>query len=163
VTTLSILPITDGDLPFVREMLYEAAFWRDSSGAAPIGEALDQPDLAVYVEGWGRSGDAGLIARIGSAPAGAVWVRRYRDDDHGYGYIDESTPELSIAVVKNRRGGGFGRLLMTAMLVELRLHAVTQVSLSVEKDNPARTLYESLGFLPWKTADDVATMVRTVS
>lgn len=29
---LALTPISDNDLPFVREMLYEAAFWRRESG-----------------------------------------------------------------------------------------------------------------------------------
>jgi ribosomal protein S18 acetylase RimI-like enzyme len=163
MASLSILPIADGDLPFVREMLYEAAFWRDTSDAPPIDEALSQPGLAVYLEGWGRPGDAGLIARVRGAPVGAVWVRRFRDDDHGYGYIDERTPELSIAVAKARRAYGIGRCLMAAMLVELRLQTVGQVSLSVETDNPALTLYERLGFVTREAADGAVTMVRTLS
>jgi len=95
-------------------------------------------------------------------PAGAVWVRRFRDDEHGYGYVDTSTPELSIGVAKHHRGRGIGRCLMTAMLVQLRLQAVDQVSLSVEDDNPACTLYESLGFVARRTTDGATTMLRTL-
>ena len=162
MTALSILPVVARDLPFVREMLYEAAFWRGTGDAPPLDEALGRPGLAVYVEEWGRPGDAGLIARVRGARAGAVWVRRFRDDRHGYGYIDERTPELSIAVATNRRGCGLGRCLVTAMLVELGLQAVGRVSLSVETDNPARTLYEGLGFVSWETAEGAVTMVRTL-
>jgi ribosomal protein S18 acetylase RimI-like enzyme len=162
MTGLSILPITDDDVPFVHDMLREAAYWRDRSGAPPIAEVLDQPGLALYVAGWGRPGDTGLIARVDGAPAGAVWVRRFDDDEHGYGYVDASTPELSIAVVQEHRGCGIGRSLVAAMLVELRLRSVSQVSLSVEIDNPACALYESLGFVSRGTADGAATMVRTL-
>jgi ribosomal protein S18 acetylase RimI-like enzyme len=150
-------------LSFVREMLYEAAFWRGVSNAPPIDEALSQPGLAVYIEGWGRPGDAGLMARVSGAPAGAVWVRRFRDADHGYGYVDERTPEPSIAVASDRRGCGIGRCLVTAMLVELRLHAVGQVSLSVKTDNPAITLYEMLGFVQREAADGAVTMLRALA
>ena len=55
-----------------------------------------------------------------------------------------------------------GRCLMTAMLVELRLRAVTQVSLSVKNDNPARMLYESLRFVPRETADGATTMAQAL-
>jgi GNAT superfamily N-acetyltransferase len=163
VPALSILPISDDDLSFVRAMLHEAALWRDDCDAPPIEEVLSRSGLGVYVDGWGRPGDAGLIARVGDAAVGAVWVRRFRDDDHGYGYIDELTPELSIAVVKDHRGCGIGRCLMTATLVQLRLDAVELVSLSVEDDNPARSLYDSLGFLPREAADGATTMTRTLS
>jgi ribosomal protein S18 acetylase RimI-like enzyme len=159
---LSILAVSDDDLTFVRAMLCEAAFWRNDADAPPTEEALIRSGLGVYIDGWGRPGDSGLVARVGGAPAGAVWVRRFRDDDHGYGYIDELTPELSIAVVKDRRGRGIGRCLMTAMLVQLRLDAVELVSLSVEDDNPARSLYDSLGFLPREAADGATTMTRTL-
>ncbi len=158
----SILPITDDDLPFVQEMLCEAAFWRDGSDGPPIDEALSQPGLAVYVAGWGRPGDAGRVARIDGEPAGAVWVRRFHDEQHGYGDVDAATRELSMAVVKNHRGRGIGRRLTTAMLTQLRLDAVGQVSLSVENDNPAYARYESLGFVPWRTVDGATTMRRTL-
>jgi GNAT superfamily N-acetyltransferase len=159
---LSILPIVGDDLPFVREMLYEAAFWRGTTGAPPLDAALRDPALAIYVEGWGRPGDEGLLARLGGTPVGAVWVRRFRDDAHGYGYVDERTPELSIAVAADHRGCGLGRCLVTAMLVALRCTDTRQVSLSVETDNPARLLYERLGFEPRTTTDGAVTMVRTL-
>ncbi len=160
MTSLSILPIAADDLRFVREMLYEAAFWRGVSDAPPFDDALRQSGLDLYLERWGRPGDAGLVARVGGAPAGAVWVRRFSDDHHGYGYVDERTPELSIAVASDRRGCGIGRSLVTAMLAELRLQAVGQVSLSVENDNPALALYETLGFVPREAADGATTMLR---
>jgi hypothetical protein len=72
MTSFSILPVTAADLPFVREMLHGAAFWRDTAGAPPVEEALRRPELARYVDGWGRPGDAGLVARVGDDPAGAV-------------------------------------------------------------------------------------------
>ena len=162
MTALSFLPIDAADLPFMAEMLRAAAFWRPGAEAPPVGELVEQPDLAVYVEGWGRPGDAGLIARIDGAPVGAVWVRHFRDDAHGYGYLDAATPELSIAVVEGRRGCGIGHGLLTAMLVDLRLRGVARVSLSVEDDNPARALYERLGFVPVRAAGGATTMVRVL-
>ena len=162
MTSLSLLPIDAGDLAFVGEMLRVAAFWRDDSEAPSVADLLRQPDLAVYLDGWGRPGDAGLVAHVDGEPIGAVWVRRFRDDAHGYGYLDPETPELSIAVAEGHRGCGLGGCLLTAMLVELRLRGVARVSLSVEDDNPARALYERLGFVPVRAADGVTTMVCTV-
>lgn len=162
VTGLSILPIADDDLSFVREMLYEAACWRGKLDAPPIDEALNQPGLSLYVEPWGRPGDDGLIAYVDGEAAGAVWVRPFRDDAHGYGFIDALTPELGIAVANGHRGSGLGRCLMTAIRAELRLQAVAQVSLSVEDDNPACQLYQSLGFVSWAATDGATTMLRTL-
>ncbi|MCA1783976.1 MAG: GNAT family N-acetyltransferase [Intrasporangiaceae bacterium] len=162
MAVLSIAPLTDRDLSFVREMLYEAAFWRGTNDAPPINEALNAPGLRIYIEEWGRPGDDGLVASIGDDPAGAVWVRRFSEEAHGYGYVDELTPELSIAVTNRHRGSGVGRCLMTAILAELRLQTIAQMSLSVEDDNPARQLYQSLGFVTWATADGASTMLRTL-
>lgn len=159
---LSLLPIADDDLPFVREMLYAAAFWRQESGGSPVDEALRKPDLARYVESWGRPGDRGLVAHVSGTPAGAAWVRLFNDEDHGYGYVDDRTPELSVAVAEDHRGCGIGRCLVIAMLTQARLDGATRVSLSVEPDNPARSLYESLGFERVDTVDGALTMVRKI-
>lgn len=162
MSDLSLEPIRDGDLPFVRAMLYEAAFWRGTLDAPPADQALQQPALARYVDDWGRPGDRGLVARISEVPAGAVWVRLFNDDDHGYGYVDDRTPELSIAVAEDHRGCGIGRCLMAAMLVQAHLDGVDRVSLSVETDNPALSLYDSLGFAPAETVGNAVTMIRNV-
>lgn len=159
---LSLLPIEHDDLPFVRTMLYEAAFWREVSTTPPIEEALRQPSLAVYVNEWGRPGDQGLIARISGKPVGAVWVRLFNEASHGYGYVDHRTPELSLAVVKDHRRRGIGRCLMVTMLAQARLDGVFRISLSVELDNPARSLYESIGFVPEGAAAGAVTMVGTL-
>lgn len=163
MTTFSLDPLDATDLPFVCEMLYEAAFWRAASDRPPLDAALREPGLARYVEGWGRPGDDGLVARIDGRPVGAVWVRRFDDETHGYGYLDERTPELSIAVTEEHRGRGIGRCLVAAMLVQLRLLGHHQVSLSVEIDNPARQLYESLGFTSRQSTEGAVTMVCPLS
>lgn len=163
MATFSIAPLEGADLPFVREMLYEAAFWRSESDTPPLDVALREPELALYVQDWGRGGDDGRIARVDDRPVGAVWVRRFDGDVHGYGYVDETTPELSIGVTEEHRGRGIGRSLLAAMLVQLRLQGTRRVSLSVETDNPALRLYGSLGFTTRSTAEGAVTMVRTLS
>ena len=163
MTSLTILPITVDDLPFVRAMLYEAAFWRATGDAPPIAAALCAPELAIYVDQWGRSGDAGLLARVAGRPVGAVWVRRFPDHAHGYGYVDELTPELSIAVAPERRGYGIGGCLLSAMLALLRIDGARRVSLSVETDNPARSLYERFGFTPAAATEGAITMLLTLT
>jgi ribosomal protein S18 acetylase RimI-like enzyme len=164
MTSFSITPLEDADLAFVREMLHEAAFWRTAAAdRPPIDVALSDPDLARYVRAWGRRGDGGLIARVEGRRVGAVWARRFHADDHGYGFVDERTPELSLAVVAEHRGLGVGSGLVAAMLVQLRLQGTRQVSLSVETDNPAQQLYERLGFTPLTTTGGAVTMVRDLA
>jgi ribosomal protein S18 acetylase RimI-like enzyme len=159
MSTLSLLPATAADVSVLAAMLYEAAYWRDQGQAPPLDEALQQPELARYVNGWGRAGDRGLIASVAGVPVGAAWLRRFTADDHGYGYVDDATPELSIAVAPRHRGMGIGRCLLTATLAQARLDEVAQVSLSVETDNPARRLYQQLGFRDLEAAGGAVTMV----
>lgn len=122
-------------------MFYEALFV--PPGAPPFPrEIVFRPDLARYVRGFGdRSGDVGVIAEADGHPIGAAWVRQMSHDDPGYGFVDDVTPELSIAVVSGRRGHGVGTELLGALL-----RRVERCSLAVDQRNPARRLYERLGF-----------------
>lgn len=129
------------DEPFLIDMLYEALFVPPGKEPYPR-EIVDRPDLARYVRGFGRApGDVGVIAELDGAPIGAAWVRQTTITDPGYGFVDESTPELSIAVVSGHRGQGVGTELLTALLGRL-----DRCSLAVDERNPARRLYERLGF-----------------
>jgi ribosomal protein S18 acetylase RimI-like enzyme len=120
-------------------MLYEAFAWRPGVSAPPCDDVLSWPDVAKYVDGWGRAGDIGVVA---DGDAGAAWVRLFTDEDHGYGFVAAHVPELTIGVAKEARGRGVG----TALLERL-LSRIGPVSLSVETDNPAVRLYERFGFV----------------
>src|SRR3712207_8949587 len=53
-------------------------------------------------EGWGRSGDAGVIADdAATGPVGAAWYRLFGADEPGYGFVGEATPEFSVAVLRS--------------------------------------------------------------
>ena len=82
----------------------------------------------------------------------------FRHDAPGYGYVDEQTPELSIAVVPSRRGRGFGDELLRALMDRARLEGYTALSLSVERENPALKLYERFGFRPVEERGDTLVM-----
>lgn len=157
---LALSPAGDHDLDFLTEMLAEAAFWRADTPVPPLAEILTHRDLAVYVDGWGRPGDAGLLARVAGVTAGAVWVRRFDTNVHGYGFIEPDIPELTIAVRAEYRGRGLGRALLWSMLAQQAMVGSRAVSLSVEDDNPARALYESCGFAVHATGAGARTLLR---
>ena len=152
-------PLGAGDQRVLRAMLYEAAFWRPAGERPPLEQALATPDLAPYVDGWGRAGDRGLVADVRGEPVGAAWLRRFTTRDHGYGFVDEATPELSVGVDPSWRGRGIGRALLTGLLERARADGTRRVSLSVELDNPARRLYERAGFEVVEHDEGAATMV----
>lgn len=146
---------TSSDEPFLFEMVYEALFV--APGADPFPRpVLDEPQIAHYAKGFGRPGDVGFVAEtVAGEPIGAAWMRRYASDGPANGYVDDETPEVSIAVVSEHRGSGLGTELLTQLIAE-----VPRCSLSVDRRNPAVRLYERLGFETVERTDDSLTMLR---
>ncbi len=134
------------DLRFLEQMLFEAAFWRPGQTRPAIVSALAEPELAKLLADWGRDGDTGVVAEMGAEPVGAAWYRFWSDDDHSYGYVDASIPEVAIGVVERHRGRGVGTALLEALVESARFEKIPALSLSVERDNPALRLYERIGF-----------------
>jgi ribosomal protein S18 acetylase RimI-like enzyme len=141
------------DVHFLKDMLRHAYYWR----ATTVPES-GEPPVQRYVERWGRPGDTALIAIQDFQRVGAAWYRLFKGDNAGYGFIDEETPELSIAVVPSRRGSGLGSELLEALLAQARIDGYAAISLSVEKDNPAVGLYERHGFSRIRDDDGGVTM-----
>jgi ribosomal protein S18 acetylase RimI-like enzyme len=141
------------DVRFMRDMLHHAFYARET---ALTGE--EEP-VYRYVIGWGREGDAGVIALDDGFPVGAAWYRLFSADEPGYGFVDERTPELAIAVVPSRRGRGIGELMLSSLLERARSDGYGQASLSVERQNPALRLYEKHGFRVVREVGNSYTMV----
>ena len=98
------------DVRFLRDMLHHAYYWKErapDTGPGPV---------ALYVKAWGRPGDTAVIAIDGGFPVGAAWYRLFGAERPGYGFVDERTPELAIAVVPSARGKGIGSALLDALL-----------------------------------------------
>ena len=136
---------TADDRHFLWRMLYYAAHM-DESGEAPE-SARTNPDLQPYVEGFGRPGDLGVIAvdpatRI---DAGAAWIRTMPAGWLLHRYIDSATPELAIAVAPEHVGRGAGSQ-MIAQVLAAAAPIYPAIALSVRANNPARRLYERMGF-----------------
>jgi ribosomal protein S18 acetylase RimI-like enzyme len=128
------------DVRFLRDMLRHAYYWRERMPHGPI----DAP-VQRYVLNWGRPGDAAVIAIDDGNPVGAAWYRLFKESERGYGFVDEQTPELSIAIVPSKRGTGLGSELLDALLDRARTDGYEAITLSVEKDSPAVGLYERHG------------------
>ena len=135
------------DVRFLRDMLKHAYHWR-------LNEDPDLP-VARYVNNWGRPGDTGLIAWE-NGPVGAAWYRLFTASAPGFGFVDEQTPELTIAVVPSRRGSGLGAELMQALLERARNDGHAAVSLSAGKG--MTKLYERSGFRAIEEKDGTVTM-----
>jgi ribosomal protein S18 acetylase RimI-like enzyme len=138
------------DVRFLRDMLVHAYYWR-----ARVPGSL----VSRYVRGWGRPGDTAVIALEGGFPVGAAWYRVFGPEEPGYGFVDERTPELAIAVVPSKRGHGVGDEMLKELLGKAREAGYERLSLSVEPGNPARKLYERHGFEVVDEGADAWTMV----
>jgi GNAT superfamily N-acetyltransferase len=140
------------DLRFLRDMLRHAYHWR----------MAQDPDLPVfrYVQNWGRRGDAGVVAFEGPNVYGAAWYRLFPEAAPGFAFVDEETPELTIAVVPSHRGHGTGGELLEALLERARSEGFSRVSLSAE---PGQTgFYEKHGFQELRREDGTVTMVASL-
>lgn len=153
-----------GDLPFLRKMLYEAAFWRPGIARPPLKEGLARPEFAKLLRGWGRAGDAAVVAKLsGGRKIGAAWYRFWSERDHSFGFVAPGVPELGMAVSREHRGRGVGSALLSALVDRARWAALGRISLSVEKDNPALNLYKRHGFKKVGSLGNAWTMARRVA
>jgi ribosomal protein S18 acetylase RimI-like enzyme len=147
-----------GDLAFLEDMLVEAA--NAPARVRGRAETLADPGIGHYIDGWPRATDLGLVAtEAGGRRIGAVWLRYFTSADPGHGFVRADIPELAIGVVADQRGRGIGRALLRAIAAMARDHGTDQISLSVEKDNPARLLYRSEGYRTTTSREHALTMV----
>lgn len=148
-----IRPGENQDLHFLRDLVRHTGLERSG---VPIAE--EPPPLSLYVSGWGRAGDASAIAidEVTHVAVGAAWYRLFTPSEHGFAFVDEATPEMTIAVVPSRRGQGIGEQLVLALLERARQDGFARLSLSVAQGDPVIGLFEKCGF---RVADERGTAV----
>lgn len=144
---ITIRTVQPEDIPFLREMLFEAAAVSETMRILGIEKALALPANRKYLEAWGRPGDAGVVAQdTEQKPLGAAWYRLFPIEAPGYGFISPAIPELTMSVHADARGQGIGRALLQALIDLARTQEYSALSLSVDRNNAALRLYERLGF-----------------
>lgn len=75
--------------------LYEAIFIREGVEAPPK-SIIKQPELQVYVSGFGKKDDCCLVTEVDGEIIGAVWTGIMND----YGYVDDTTPSFGRVYLK---------------------------------------------------------------
>lgn len=136
-----IRKIKSDEYRILDDFLYEAIFIPEGIEPPPK-SIIEQPELQVYVENFGKKDDYCLVAEIDNKIVGAVWVRIMDD----YGHIDNNTPSLAISLYKEFRGQGTGTALLENILSLLKSESYEKVSLSVQKENYAYRMYLKAGF-----------------
>jgi len=155
---ITIRPLTQADEPFLWDMLYHAIYIPDGQPALPR-EILQLPELRIYVENWGKPDDFGFLALVDEKPVGAIWLRLLTGSPRGFGYVDDITPELTIALLPKYRGQGIGSQLMAHLFDNVKSRYAA-ICLSVTIGNPAERLYRRLGFEVVGETLDSYTMVK---
>ena len=126
----------------LNEFIYEAIFIPESV-AVPEKSIISNPDLQVYIAGFGtKKDDCCVAAVVNNKVVGAAWVRIMND----YGHIDDETPSLAISMYKEYRGLGIGTALMKKLLAILKDKGYHRTSLAVQKANYALKMYQAVGY-----------------
>lgn len=145
--TYTIRSFEEKDLPFLWEMLYQSIFFPEGKQVSSR-EILKEKSIEKYLKNWDSKQDIALIAIDDSGKSvGAVWMRLFSKENSGYGYIDNDTPEISMAIMPQHRGKGVGKYLLWEIISLARSIGYSKVSLSVDPLNKvALHLYEKIGF-----------------
>ncbi|WP_449622301.1 N-acetyltransferase family protein [Robertmurraya sp. Marseille-Q9965] len=148
-------------LDFLTDMMYESIHIPENKPTKE--ELLNLPHLKKYSEGWGRTGDRAIIAFEANVPVGAAWYRLFKEEQKSYGYVDDNTPELGIAVINKARGKGIGHILMEKLFETAARDGYKSLSLSVDpKNKQAVELYKKLKFEHWGSSGTSWTMIYKI-
>jgi GNAT superfamily N-acetyltransferase len=88
-----------------------------------------------------------------------------RADERARRYVEGwgEVPELAVAVETGERGRGIGTMLLTRLVGEAGRRGLPGLSLHVDHGNPARRLYERLGFRCVRELDSGSVLLRDAS
>ena len=149
-----IRQLTRQDEPILWEMLYHGLVSTGTGEPQPR-DVVRRPEIARYVEGWGRVGDTGFVAhdKKNRALLGAAWLRHPTDKA-------DASPELALAVKPEHRRHGIGTALLTQLVRATPDHSTISVSFVAGK--PVLRLYERFGFKVVEQRPDAVVMHRPV-
>ncbi|WP_418318963.1 GNAT family N-acetyltransferase [Piscinibacter sakaiensis] len=137
-------PLLASDQARLWRWLHVALWDPPPAGLRPL-EVLQSDGVRIYAENWGQPTDVGVVARVDDCDAGACWMRLL-PLGVGLASVDETTPQLGIALEPEYQHRGIGGPMMLAALDAARSAGYRQVSLTVHPQNPAQQLYRRCGF-----------------
>ncbi|MEK3889914.1 GNAT family N-acetyltransferase [Bacillus sp. FSL K6-3431] len=157
-----IRSLAENEMEFLQDMMYESIHIPEDK--PPRDVLLNLPHLKKYKDDWGRRGDRALVAVNNDNQAiAAVWYRLFDEQNKGYGYINNCTPEIGIAVSKEARGMGIGSILLHSIIKQAMVDGYKSISLSVDpKNENAVHIYKKQGFKEYGLCGTSITMVYTL-
>ena len=152
------------ELRFLESMLNEAVTWDHNNCVYEQREILKSLDISKILKDWGnRKGDLFFICQKDDGKLlRSVWYRFWEINNHSYGFVDENTPEIGIGVVKEFRRFGIGTELMNQILKYAKNKGIRKLSLSVDPNNFAISLYKKIGFKEQFMVGTSWTMLKTL-
>jgi ribosomal protein S18 acetylase RimI-like enzyme len=156
---VTLRPAGVDDIAHIRWTLYTALAWDPERRLPPPEVTLEHPEAVRYHRDWGRRGDLGVVAELNGEVVGVAYCRIFTEEDHGQGYVDDDTPGLAVAVREAERGVGLGARLMSPLAEAAAAAGFARLSLSVAAENPARRLYERIGYREISSDGDGIRMV----
>ncbi|NNH75257.1 GNAT family N-acetyltransferase [Nocardia uniformis] len=163
LTEFTFRTSTAEDQQFLAQMLIEAAV--ASGHVLTVDDLPETPDSYRYVAEWGKPSDLGVIAHDEhGTPVGAAWARLFDHSNASPAFIDDRTPELTIATVAKQRGRGLGTALLRQLQDTARRSGITNLSLGVHRDNrPAQQLYRNEGWTAHTIAGEYNILVKQLN
>ncbi len=153
------LLLTKHDIAFLTTMVYVAHYpTRSPIPNATIAGHI--PQVCLWVNHWGKQGDKALIAQQGDQLLGAACYRLFSVRDQITGFLGEEIPVLILAVHPQYRRRGVGYRLLTRLLQQAKDAGFPALSLAVSMRNPARSLYEQVGFRSVQISEELLVTMR---
>ena len=149
----------NNDGEYLKDLMYESVHITKNKPKKE--KLLSDPMLKKYYENWGKQGDTflGIFEEDGTFVGGAYY-RLFENEDKGYGFVNNATPEITIALFENYRGKGYGQKLLSKLIDKAKEQGFKQISLSVDSQHyPAIKLYEKNGFVFYKKDGTSQTMI----
>ncbi len=159
---VEIREIKKDEYEFLRDMLYEAIYFADENKKLPK-SIVFEPHISKYIDDFGQRGDFAFVLVNKNELVGAIWARLFTKDFASYGFVDDKTPELSMAIMEDFRNKGFGTLLIAKLFEKLKTNGFEKVSLSVDKRNRAANLYRRCGFETVGESGTAKTMIKNLA
>ncbi|WP_243116963.1 GNAT family N-acetyltransferase [Natranaerovirga hydrolytica] len=113
------------EVGILKDMLYEAIFQTDEKNLLPR-DVIEQPELSMYINNWGKPDDLCLVAEVDGKIVGAVWTGILAGEIKGFGNINHETPEFAISLYKEYRNQGIGTNLIKQMIHNLKTRGYKQ-------------------------------------
>ncbi len=134
---IKLRPIEEKDEIFLWDMLFEITYSLDTDKKPSKQVFLKRQDIYKYVKGFGlEPSDAGFVAENQDGRLiGAAWYRLYKEDNKGFGYVSDNTPEVSLAVLEEYRNKGIGKQLLQALIQQAGKKYFSSISLNVDTRN----------------------------